>query len=534
VRTKKPLSSIVLLMVVLSLLSALGANTIGVSAAVSPYIAVVPETIEDATLTPGKNFTVSIYTDYFGSVDPTWDYITGYQFALSYNPSVINGVEVVNGDLIVENPYGNHTKFIAGPFDNVAGELSLTVGYYDEAGEVTQGPGTLANVTFTVVGTGASNITIDSHTKLKGWNEYMPPYAYDIINAAEQPDHIQHGYFQNSATVTHDVAVTSVTPASTAVISGGSVDITVDVTNEGNINEGFDVTAYANATPIGTQTVTNLGSGLTKSLTFTWDTTGVPLGTATISATASTVPGETDTADNTLVSVQTVTVHEPIIPVAVIIIATEDTDYYRNETIILDGIMSYDPDGGTIIAYEWDFDDGTYATGRQVIHEYTTIGFYDVSLVVTDSQDQVSDPVIVTIKIEEDLVIPPDYYADLIKWKAKPEARSWDESNDVDKLVTLTALASNMGLNPVNVTVSYTIIYYETGLDAGPVITEDRTLDADGLQVEITTDFDPYDYGYTGEKLELKVDVTLTYDSDGDGTPDTEGSTTKFRLTVKP
>jgi len=118
--------------------------------------------------------------------------------------------------------------------------------------------------------------------------------------------------------------------------------------------------------------------------------------------------------------------------------------------------------------------------------------------------------------------------------KAKAEQRSWDYSSDVDKLVTLTALASNTGLNPVNVTVSYTIIDYKTLGSAGPVITEDRTLDADGLQVEITTDLDPYDYTYEGEKLELIVEVTLTYDSTGDGTPDTAGSTKTFRLTVKP
>ncbi len=124
-RNKKPLSSIVLLMVVLSLLSVSGANTIGVSAVDSPYIAVVPSNVTDTALTIGKNFTVSIYTDYVGTSE--WlDYIWGYQFALSYNPSVINGVEVVNGDLIV----GGSAKFMPGPFDNVAGELSLTVGVF--------------------------------------------------------------------------------------------------------------------------------------------------------------------------------------------------------------------------------------------------------------------------------------------------------------------------------------------------------------------------------------------------------------------
>jgi PKD repeat protein len=530
VRRKKMLPLSILLLIVLSVLSV---DMIGVSAVVSPYIAVIPQSTVDPNLEPGMNYTVSIYTDYVGTSE-AWDYITGYQFTLSYNPSVLTGIEVVNGDLIVPGPENKSTKFIAGPFDNVAGELSLTVGYYTTAGDVTQGPGTLANVTFTVVGYGASGITIDSSTKLKGWAIFPPPaHNFDIIDAADDPDQIGHGYFQNVETITRDVAVTSVTPASTSVAVGTSVDIMVDVTNEGDINEGFDVTAYANATPIGMQTVANLGSGLIKSLTFTWDTTGFALGNYAINATASTVPDETDTADNTLVSAP-VTVREPIIPVAVIIIQTEDADYYVNQTIILDGISSYDPDGGTIVAYEWDFDDGNYATGRQVSHEYTTIGTYYVSLIVTDSQDQVSNPAYVIITCEEDPVIPPDYYADLIKWKAKAEQRSWDYSNDVDKLVTLTALASNMGLENVSVTVSYALIDYKTLGSAGPVITENRTLYADGLQVEITTDLDPYDYTYEGEKLELFVEVTLTYDSDGDEIPDTEGLTKTFRLTVKP
>jgi len=504
---------------------------IGVSAVDPPTIAVIPQSTVNPDLTPGMNYSVSIYTDYVGT-NEYMDYIHAWQFALSYNPNVLNGIEVVNGDLIA----GVGTGWGHGPFDNEAGELSLTFALFSEAGDVTSGPGTLANVTFTVVDYGASDITIDSHSKLIGWNWFGEPYDYDLINAAEQPDQIQHGYFQNVETLTHDVAVTSVTPASPTVAVGTSVDITVDVTNEGMSDEGFDVTAYYDSNPIGTQTVTSLGShNSTTTLTFTWDATGVPLGTYAINATASTVPGETDTADNTLVSAQTVTVYEPIIPVAVIIIATEEADYYVDETVILDGISSYDPDGGTIVAYEWDFDDGNYATGRQVSHEYTTIGTYWVSLVVTDSQDQVSDPAYVAITCEEDPVIPPGYYADLIKWKAKAEARSWDESNDVDGNVTLTALASNMGLNPVNVTVSYTIINYKTLVSAGPVITENRTLDADGLQVEITTDLNPYDYTYNGEeKLELTVEVTLTYDSTGDGIPNIEGSTKTFRLTVKP
>jgi len=122
---------------------------------VSPYVGIVPHTTVNSNLTIGTNYTVSIYTDYNGSD------ITGYQFALSYNPNILNGVEVTNGDLIV----GGSAMFLPGTFNNNAGELSVTGAFFFMAGEVVPGPGILANVTFTVVGLGrlCHNPRIDSH-----------------------------------------------------------------------------------------------------------------------------------------------------------------------------------------------------------------------------------------------------------------------------------------------------------------------------------------------------------------------------------
>jgi hypothetical protein len=207
-----PLS--ILLLIVLSVLSV---DMIGVSAVVSPYIAVIPQSTVDTDLTPGMTYTVSIYTDYVGT-SAFLDYIWAYQFALSYNPSVLNGTEVVNGDLIA----GEGTQFIAGPFDNIAGELSLTVGTYRVGGEVTSGPGTLANVTFIVVGEGASDIAIGSDSSLVGWDWFGEPPDYDIINAAEQPDQIQHGYFSNVPPVTqYDLTI--------GVVGSGTTDPVIGV-----------------------------------------------------------------------------------------------------------------------------------------------------------------------------------------------------------------------------------------------------------------------------------------------------------------
>ncbi len=109
----------------------------------------------------------------------------------------------------------------------------------------------------------------------------------------------------------HDVAVTNVTnckqgckPKPT-VGKGQTMHINVTVENQGDFTETFDVTVYATSLPpaivVGTQTVTNLLQGEIRILTFLWDTTSVPYGNYSISATATPVPGETDTADNTYV-----------------------------------------------------------------------------------------------------------------------------------------------------------------------------------------------------------------------------------------
>jgi PKD repeat protein len=44
------------------------------------------------------------------------------------------------------------------------------------------------------------------------------------------------------------------------------------------------------------------------------------------------------------------------------------------------------PMGGEIVSYEWDFGDGSRASGKIVTHRYATIGTFTVTLNVTDSE----------------------------------------------------------------------------------------------------------------------------------------------------
>jgi len=97
----------------------------------------------------------------------------------------------------------------------------------------------------------------------------------------------------------YDVAIISIThnPDVAVAFQGLTTSISVISQNYGMENEEFQVTCYANSTIIGSQPVI-LAAGQLTSTNFAWNTTTMTPGNYTISAEASIVPGETDTADN--------------------------------------------------------------------------------------------------------------------------------------------------------------------------------------------------------------------------------------------
>jgi len=144
--------------------------------------------------------------------------------------------------------------------------------------------------------------------------------AYTYINVSVHDIMGKEGYsppwydFTLTAGVSrrNDVAVTSVGASPKEVFPDEEVSITVNVANQGAINETFNVTTYGNDTVIGTQTVSDLPPGNWTPLTFNWNTSDVKAGDYKIKAHASVVPGEWDTADNTklngTVTILTVTI----------------------------------------------------------------------------------------------------------------------------------------------------------------------------------------------------------------------------------
>lgn len=180
---KKLLLPIFLLLVV----GALNVGIPSVSAVpTSPYIMVDPESVINYSLGVGDTFTVDIITDYSGSDIWAWE------FSLTYDPNILHGVTVVNGDLISldKSPWAT---FMQGTFDNTAGKLGLTgafLFYISPPIPTVSGPGTLATVTFEVAGYGDSDITLGDDTVLKS------PTA-NIIDASANPEQIGDGFFSN-------------------------------------------------------------------------------------------------------------------------------------------------------------------------------------------------------------------------------------------------------------------------------------------------------------------------------------------------
>jgi hypothetical protein len=104
-----------------------------------------------------------------------------------------------------------------------------------------------------------------------------------------------------------DVAIASVDVSPCTVLSGNLVSINVTAQDPGDFIETFNVTIYAGSQVIGVQSV-SLDSHSSTNLAFVWDTTGFANGDYTVSASASVVPGEVNTANNVMLAENIVTI----------------------------------------------------------------------------------------------------------------------------------------------------------------------------------------------------------------------------------
>jgi hypothetical protein len=218
--------------------------------------------------------------------------LTGWEFKLFYRSNILNCTDVEEGPFLRTGGSTFFTVQISNDYNSTHGRVLVACSLLGLDVSV-NGSGTIAVLSFTALSTG--NTTLDLiDTKMS--DEEEPPQPIDHVAL---PGMVYVGS-------QHDVAVVNLTTSKAGckpmptVGSGYTAKIIVTVENNGAYFETFNVTVYANSTPIGTLTETNLAPLAQGTLTFTWNTSGITLGNYTISAYASPVPGETNTANNNL------------------------------------------------------------------------------------------------------------------------------------------------------------------------------------------------------------------------------------------
>jgi hypothetical protein len=250
-------------------------------------------------LLPGDTFSINI------TVSNVID-LYAWQFQLYYDSSVLNATTRLNNDI---TPPSWEPDIDEGPFLKTGGVStfwginSFTDNYNSTHGYIelfcsrlpplngtvpgVSGTGTLATIRFKTLSYGLSILHLDN-TKL-------------LDSADPFGNYIPHTRIDGQAYIgLVDVAIDKI-DTSINIPKGSVALINVTAQNRGQTPETFDVTLSYNGNPIdGTKTVVNLPGGGSEILNFTWDTTPIPFGQYNLTATATTVPGETDFADNTL------------------------------------------------------------------------------------------------------------------------------------------------------------------------------------------------------------------------------------------
>jgi len=269
-------SVIVILIISLTLI------TVNITSPTGPIVSVDPPTISKKVgMTFDINITVTNVTDLYG-----------WQFNVTFNPSVLNCTDVEEGPFLQQ---AGTTWLLPMTINNDAGFAFFGSTLFPPPSSGASGNGTLATMAFAVTGNGTSALHFVEH-KLNGW---------DPVDKIPVP--ISNTAVDGSVTATpgHDVAVVNITARSVAYFDFNA-SINVTVKNEGSFIEKANLTLKYDGTLIGNETVT-LVTGQSLNFLFTLNTTGISYGNYTLNATATVLvntdnPGgiEDDPDDNTI------------------------------------------------------------------------------------------------------------------------------------------------------------------------------------------------------------------------------------------
>jgi len=205
-----------------------------------------------------------------------------WEFKLYYKKAIVNATRASEGPFLSAGGSTLMTDTSNPNYNSTHGLVSLADSLFSTSPGV-NGSGVIAHITFKGLSQGNSTLQFGYAALLNNTGDEVPYVAL-------------HSYL--SVIAVHDIKVSDVKPYKNVTCQGYSMFLNVTLQNQGDFSESSNVTLYYGAQTIGTQPVTNLAPNATRTLTMTWNTTGVAKGNYTISAYAQPVQGETNVTNN--------------------------------------------------------------------------------------------------------------------------------------------------------------------------------------------------------------------------------------------
>lgn len=133
------------------------------------------------TLTTGGTLTIDVTADAVAPPDGSRGGITGFQFTLVYDPSVVKVAASDHGMLLAANA-GSSLITLGDAAPDADGSFLVAVIDFDKQTATEHGPGVLARITLEAVGSGVSDLTLDGLIIVDDANK---PYAIGEVLAAQ-------------------------------------------------------------------------------------------------------------------------------------------------------------------------------------------------------------------------------------------------------------------------------------------------------------------------------------------------------------
>jgi hypothetical protein len=232
-----------------------------------------------------------------GDGTPVWTYWPGLEVQNPHDPY---------DDFYTVSISGNGDVISAGGWDGTSNlyvlDKSGTVINIIDDGTTLHSVDVTFNGRYTALGTGEGYIALYDKD-ISDWKWAVSYTSYPIRSVAISKIYPCMFPYPN-----HDVAVIEIRTCKDGCIpipiisQNLTAHVNVTVRNQGDFTETFQLTVYANNTPINTTTVFNLAAGHSITLTLKWNTTGFAKGNYTIWACASIVSNEINVYDNTRIN----------------------------------------------------------------------------------------------------------------------------------------------------------------------------------------------------------------------------------------